>query len=157
MLLGRRGRADFSLRLPAGTARNSNREGGADVSGEQGTMGALEKMCFDPAAYRPIAGFRGARVPRPAGVLLESLRSWQQRHGLPQTLAPSQEKARAILFRSVEGQTALPSLLRDPALWHAACRPHWRSSQSESGPESVVALKDRASGPSRITVAPEIV
>ena len=37
-------------------------------------MGALEKMCFGPAAYRPIAGFRGARVPRPAGVLLESLR-----------------------------------------------------------------------------------
>ena len=55
-------------------ARNSNREGGEDVSREQGTTGALEKMCFGPAAYRPIAGFRGARVPRPGRVLLESLR-----------------------------------------------------------------------------------
>ena len=59
----------------------------------------------------------------------------------------SQEKARPILFGLVEGQTALSFVLRDPALGTQFVAPLGGRVKAKWPSESVVAFKDRASGP----------
>jgi hypothetical protein len=100
-------------------------------------MGALEKMCFGPAACSHCLNARADVSVTPATVNRGSSEdSMAAQAWFAADASHSQEKAGPILFRLVEGQTALPSVLRDPALWHAVCRSHWRSRQSESGPQS---------------------
>jgi hypothetical protein len=72
--------------------------------------------------------------------------SCQPRHGFAADASHSQEKARPFLFRLVEGRTALPFVLRDPALGTQFVAPLGGRVKAKWPSESVVAFKDRASG-----------